>query len=781
MDLKFNYSWAFSPDYKESYPKEGLPRDAKRVDIPDPALTLPYHYFHETDYQGLFSYEKRFFWHKEEKKRVYLKMDGAMLKTRCFLNGKDLGEKITSYFPTSFELTEALMEGENRLLLVVDSREDPLIPPFGGSVDYLTFSGIYRPLHLIEKPSRFLKDLFVSASSEGFIKVQSEIEGDSSGLKVLYEVLDQGKVLLSFEGKDARVQGIIPWDLDRPKLYLLRASLYEGDELLDTFERRFGFRDLRFDPKEGFFLNGKHHKLVGLNRHQNYPYVGAAMPKSVQAIDADLLKREAGINLVRTSHYPQSEAFLERCDEIGLLVIDEVPGWQHIGKEEEWRRNFLSFLERMVKKERNHPSLIAYGIRIDESPDDDELYEEGYKRVKALDPYRLTLGVRNFKTSHCIEDIYAYNDFSGGSIEHGLDDPKTVKGARKKPLLISEFGGHMYPTKSFDAPSRREEQALRHLRVLDDAFANPRYLGAIGWCAFDYNTHSNFGSGDHICYHGVYDIFREPKDAMHAYRSQGEKVPPFFWVVNDPTRGGDIDESRMPPLLVLTNCDYLSLYRNEEFVQTFYPDKESFPHLPHPPIWINDWIGASFKEPFSQKTKKKLRVFLNDIASRGVAHIGPRDFLKYGPLLLRTGYADYSKLEKLYTKYMTGWGDKGVTYEIRGYKDGREIGKKVYGESKEKALWVDVYRDSLLNEETYDATLVRMRLVDGYGTKLRYANSVVHLKTEGPIEILGPKEFPLVGGSSSFYLRSLLTEGSVTAKVTIEVEGLRKELSFRVH
>ena len=290
-----------------------------------------------------------------------------------------------------------------------------------------------------------------------------------------------------------------------------------------------GFREAKFTP-DGFFLNDKRIKLIGLNRHQNYPYVGCAMPDSAQKEDAEILKTKLGCNIVRTSHYPDSEAFLSRCDEIGLLVVDEIPGWQYIGKDEAWRNNFQYFVEAMVEKERNHPSLIAYGTRIDESPDDDELYSKAVNFVHQANPSRPCLGVRNFKTSHCLEDIYAYNDFSCGSLDHGLDPRKSVTGAKNKPLLISEHNGHMFPTKQIDFPMRRLEHALRHLKVMDDAYADDTICGAIGWCAFDYNTHKDFGSGDHICYHDF------PKDipyiATHVWPSQGAIHAGLTHVVN---------------------------------------------------------------------------------------------------------------------------------------------------------------------------------------------------------------------------------------------------------
>ena len=223
--------------------------------------------------------------------------------------------------------------------------------------------------------------------------------------------------------------------------------------------------------REAWFqlLNGKKIKLVGLNRHQSYPYVGYAMPKSAQEDDANILKYEAGVNIVRTSHYMQSEHFLNRCDEIGLLVINEIPGWQHISKKEVWRNKHYQNVEQMVIEEYNHPSLVGHGVRIDESQDDHELYLKSNEIVHSLDSTRQTLGVRNFKNSELLEDIYAYNDFVCSDMTKGLDNPKKIK-TKNHPYLVSEYLGHMEPTKATDSSKQRIYHALRHALVINDNF-----------------------------------------------------------------------------------------------------------------------------------------------------------------------------------------------------------------------------------------------------------------------------------------------------------------------
>ena len=215
---------------------------------------------------------------------------------------------------------------------------------------------------------------------------------------------------------------------------------------------------------------------------------------------------------MRTSHYPQSHYFLERCDEIGLLVFTEFPGWQHIG-DAAWKEQAIINVKDMVRQYRNHVSIILWGVRINESVDDDAFYRETNAAAHLLDPSRPTGGVRAHKKSSLLEDVYTYNDFLHDGKTKGCERKKNVTPDAKKPYLISEYNGHMYPTKAFDCEEHRTEHALRHVRVLDAVAGKPDIAGSFGWCMFDYNTHKDFGSGDRICYHGVMDMFRNPKCA----------------------------------------------------------------------------------------------------------------------------------------------------------------------------------------------------------------------------------------------------------------------------
>ena len=243
--------------------------------------------------------------------------------------------------------------------------------------------------------------------------------------------------------------------------------------MLDCHHIKFGFRTVEAKA-DGFYLNGEKVFLRGLNRHQSYPYVGYAVPEKLQREDARILKEELGCVIARTSHYPQSHHFIDECDRLGLLVFTEIPGWQHIG-DKSWQDMCVENTKEMVLQYRNHPSIVFWGVRINESQDNDEFYIRTNEVAHELDPSRPTTGVRFIEKSHLIDDVYSYNDFSHTGNNPGVKPKKSVTPDMGKGLLITEHNGHMFPTKAFDPWQKRQEQALRHLRVISDAAAGGNY------------------------------------------------------------------------------------------------------------------------------------------------------------------------------------------------------------------------------------------------------------------------------------------------------------------
>ena len=368
--------------------------------------------------------------------------------------------------------------------------------------------------------------------------------------------------------------GVRKWDLENPNLYTMVVRLKHHDTIVDEDRRRFGFRNARFTD-HGFELNGQAVKLRGLDRHQTFPFVGQAMAARGQRRDAYILKRELKCNIVRTSHYPQSPDFLDACDELGLLVFEEIPGWQHVG-DEKWQEISIDNVRRMVRRDWNHPSIILWGVRINESRDHHDFYVKTNAIARELDPTRQTGGVRYFQESEFLEDVFTMNDFGF-----------PLKPPNHPAYLNTEFCGHTYPTKMNDSGERLAEHIRRHARVHNTIAGSPQYAGGLGWCAFDYDTHEEFGSGDRICYHGVSDIFRLPKPAAFFYQSQcdpAEEIvlePAFQWSAAD-------DWSQvMETAMVCSNCDHLKFYVGERLAAEADPDRATFGNLAHPPFTVN--------------------------------------------------------------------------------------------------------------------------------------------------------------------------------------------------
>ncbi|MNI29294.1 Beta-galactosidase [compost metagenome] len=368
------------------------------------------------------------------------------------------------------------------------------------------------------------------------------------------------------ERGDLQQKGVHPNEAQYPS---------SDDEAVDQLLVRVGIRSAEFHSDGKFYLNGKPLKLRGLNRHQMYPYLGGAMCDRGQRKDADMLKVDLGLHFVRSSHYPADPSFLDRCDEIGLLVFEELPGWQFIG-DDAWKTISLQHVEEMIVRDRNHPSIFLWGVRINESQDDHEFYKTNNEHARSLDPSRATGGVRAFRSSEFLEDVFTYNDFTRNR-EGEVLLPNHV------PYLITEYMGHMYPTKAYDSVERQIKHALGHAAIQNGQYGVPQIAGAAGWCAFDYNTHQDFGSGDRICYHGVCDIFRLPKFAAHFYRSQQEPhISPVVFIARYLVPSFNEDFKDAVP--VFTNCEEADLYVNGTKVATERPDYMHYPNLPHPPV-----------------------------------------------------------------------------------------------------------------------------------------------------------------------------------------------------
>ena len=778
--LYLNDDWLFTEQFEDSLAAPEYPENTLQpVRLPHTCKETPFHYFDESLYQMISGYRRHLLIPKDwQGKQILLTFEGAAHDSTVFCNGKKVGEHHCGYTAFTVDLTDNVLYGQDNLLCVrLDSRENLNVPPFGYVIDYMPYGGIYRDVLLEVKEKVSLSDIFVHTaidfrSSPVTAQITSEItltESDENvtirqyympkstaaaqeSWKLLCEQTVSADASCDKElSLTATITAPLLWDTEEANLYILKTQLYQDNTLLDETKTTFGIREAVF-KKDGFYLNGRKLMIRGLNRHQSFPYVGYAMPKSMQRLDADLLKKELGLNAVRTSHYPQSHYFLERCDELGLLVFTEFPGWQHIG-DDAWKAQAVANAEDMIRQYRNHPSIILWGIRINESPDDDAFYEKTNAVAHKLDPSRPTGGVRAMKKSHLLEDVYTYNDFLHDGEMPGCDPKKKVTSDMEKPYLISEYNGHMYPTKAFDNEERRSEHALRHANVLDAVAGQPDIAGSFGWCMFDYNTHKDFGSGDRICYHGVMDMFRNPKLAANIYACEQEQTP-----VLEITSSMDIGEHpgcNRGNIYILSNADSVKMYKNDRFIKEYLPGMSPYKHLKHGPILIDDFIGDALEknERFRPKHAKEMADAMNIVARGSLNHI-PKRLYPTALKLALLYHIDFAEVTRLYTKYIGDWGGTATVYRFDAIKDGKVVKSVTKEPVREIRLEAEADHTILTEQHSYDVALVRIRAVDDHGNVLPFFQEPVRLITEGDISIIGPDTIALQGGMGGTYVKS---------------------------
>lgn len=756
MTIPFNNDWLFTSDYDAGFD------NAETVRIPHTVREIPYNYIDCQDYQMLCGYKKSFFVPEDwQGKRILLRFDGAAHDATVYCNSKLAAHHACGYTAFTADLTEFLKFGqENTVTVRLDTRENLNIPPFGFVIDYLCYGGLYRDVELEVRNSTYIKNVLIENTGLRDISVSIDTSGKLKVGKLVADIFDaDGKVAASAMG--AKFKLTVPdgklWSPDNPYLYTLKAKIVDGDTVLDEKSYRFGLRTAKFE-NDGFYLNGKKMKLRGLNRHQSFAYTGYAMPKSMQRLDADILKNELGVNAVRTSHYPQSQHFIDRCDELGLLVFTEIPGWQHIGNDA-WKDQAVENTREMVMQYMHHPSIILWGVRINESQDDDVLYKRTNAVSHELDRSRQTSGVRYIEKSSLLEDVYAFNDFSHSGNNAGLKAKNSVTSNKRRPYLVSECNGHMFPTKAFDDERHRLSHALRHAKVLDAMYAADDICCIFPWCMFDYNTHKDFGSGDGVCYHGVMDMFRNPKLAAAVYASQSEENP--CCVVSSSMDIGEHPAGDIGSVYVFTNADSVRLFKNGLLVKEFYPDSESFPALPHPPVVIDDFIGdlLETQESFDAKTAEQLKECLYAVAKYGTSALPPKYLLKLGKLMLLKGLK-FSDGVELYGKYVSNWGGEATEWRFDAVKNG-EVVKSVIKKPGQKAhIEVEVSSTELYEGDTYDVAAVRIYARDELGNSAVYYQEPVILSCSDGLEIIGPHVISLKGGCGGTYVKTTGTAGN---------------------
>ncbi len=735
----WNLDWYFCEGFSESRVKEASYEGMEPTQIPHQVKTLSYNYFSHDDTQMISTYAKRFVLSAEAAaKRTLLEFDGVMTYYDLYINGKLVGFHKGGYSRSRFDITEYVHEGQNDLFMMVDSNERNDIPPFGCVIDYITFGGIYRDVNFYTLEQSYMTDVLFRYDMTGedtalcYPEFYVENAGEAYEGEIDYIVAGRdGSELAHFcqkvsvaSGtshimlKKEAVDNIVRWDPENPHMYRIAAQLRKDGVLVDTITDDIGFRTMECRV-DGLYVNGRRIIIVGMDRHQSFPYIGYSIGRRAQRRDADLLKKW-GMNTVRTSHYMQSQYFLDRCDEIGLMIFDEIPGWQYIG-DAGYKEVVINDVRSMIVADFNHPGIFIWGVRINESDDDDELYTRTNALAHELDPSRSTGGVRYLVGSHLLEDVYTMNDFihsnapsdsgGGGGLKNMLRNQQEVtRLPYKVPYMVTEYMGHTYPTKPFDNEALRDEHARRHAEVLARNLIKNDSLGAIGWCAFDYNTHGDYGAGDKICYHGIFDMFRLPKYAAYIYRTQKDPSEEILLQPASTFSRGDKADYGIMPFMVMTNCDYIEVFMYGKSLGYFFPSNQFF-GLPHPPIEVN--------------------VNVNSL-----------------------------------------WNAVWQDGKIVGYIDGKPVAEYNFLRDPHLNGFTAAADDVILSTSEVDTTRVEVHFVDQLGHDCVYYNGVIAVETEGDIEVIGPKFLAPVGGRIAFWVKTKPTAQDGTAKIWVKAPAL---------
>jgi beta-galactosidase len=547
--------------------------------------------------------------------RVFVDFDGVMTDATVVINGTNLGTHQGGYLPWSTELTGHLNSAGNVLAVVVDSRWLP-VPPGGAAggaaaVDYLQPGGIYRDVTLRVVPDIFLADVFARPdnvlTANRSVTVQATVDAAVTGeAEITTELFDGTRRLASATTREtitatgtttvtlnlSGIGDVTYWSPQTPKLYTVQTSLtYPGGA--HTVSTTIGFREAKFEL-DGFYLNGERFEIFGLNRHQLFPYTGMAAPERLQRRDAEILKYELNCNMVRCSHYPQSSYFLDACDELGLMVWEEPPGWTYVG-DQAWQEIVVQNVTDMVLRDRNRPSVIVWGTRLNETANYPSMYAQTHQIAYDLDGTRQTTGALAFtSTAGWAEDVFSYDDYHSRDGNATLRPP--VPGV---PYLVSEAVGALDGSPTYrwiDPGATLAIQALMHAQAHDIAQSDTSYAGLLGWAGIDY---ASYNGGDRIWAAlktpGVIDTFRVPKPGAAFYQSQMDPsitpmiLPVFFWDFGP----GSPQQGPGPNSMIATNLDRLEIYVGGQYLATGTPDRAGFGSLAFPPVFVDLTVSGS--------------------------------------------------------------------------------------------------------------------------------------------------------------------------------------------
>ena len=585
----FNAGWRFHlGDVAGAEVKDYNDKSWEVVSTPHTVQLMPAEASGCRNYQGVAWYRKHFKLPKECAGRdVTLHFEAIMGKQTIYMNGQKVKEHEGGYLPITITLPTTV--GDDMVVAIkADNSDDKTYPPGKkqAQLDFAYHGGIYRDVWLIAKNKVAITDALEEnkVAGGGIFVHYANISEKSAEVYVNTEVRNSdtrprtitventlslsgatmvggpASTKLKLQPGEARtitqrfiVKSPKLWSPETPYLYHITTRIKDGKLSLDGGVTRIGIRSFEFKGKEGFWLNGKrYHQLVGANRHQDFAYVGNALPNSQQWRDAKRL-RDAGFTIIRTAHYPQDPSFMDACDELGLFIIVATPGWQYWNKDKGWDEKVHENTRNIIRRDRNHPCVLMWEPILNETRYPEEFALQALQITKDEYPYPYrpvaAADVHSAGVAEHYDVVYGWpgDDFKD-------EKPKQCIFTREFGELVDDWYAHNNLNRASRSWGERPmlTQAMSLYRSTQELFhTTGQFIGGCQWHPFDHQR----GYHPDPYWGGIYDAFRQKKTAFDMFAAvlQQPTEQPIVAIAHEMTQFSDKD------VTIFSNCDSIRL------------------------------------------------------------------------------------------------------------------------------------------------------------------------------------------------------------------------------